>query len=579
MRKWLVVVGAVVLGSASPAKSAPIWERMFTSADGTDLFYAFDDDHLVAFAELLPGPCSQEQSNHIDAADDLARRPATTVLDHGLACFVLPVRGLLVGAMDFARLPHPTALARALVQAVMTPPASDPVAARLPASWQYAPGGITQAELEPDRVASGAQIAYLEDLAREPPCNRPTGAPPDVCMRSTVREHRRRRGNLVLSIPLESETTSPTTAIVALNAWFDAQAPNSRARRPVPTPSQSSPSAPAQVEPAPAMTSLPPVAPAPAPAVITAPTTVSPTTPAVNTDPITASPMAPMPAPAASTEHDHPPSAFAEHALAYFLIDERPVRYEFLMRDTWVAPPIWVINNDNGGEGRGAWYRDHAFGGKIIEHGSGIIGRINAAFLNVGGGGQRYRNTATGEITTRAYPTVSAGPEASWSFDLSPAYWAFRADSWINTFFGWRFGAWNLRQLNGEIRSRQVAGSPTEKVLTDTMASYIQNSGGFELELLFRVPVRVPFVGQFAAELDAPILYMISEPLVAAGTWGESTTGSNRAYGGVPRVSATYHRFVGPISLHVVASIPSRILVIPWFTDGAQLNLEAGLAF
>ncbi len=89
----------------------------------------------------------------------------------------------------------------------------------------------------------------------------------------------------------------------------------------------------------------------------------------------------------------------------------------------------------------------------------------------------------------------------------------------------------------------------------------------------------MPYVGLAALELAAPLDYLIMAPLVYVGAFDHTLTGSLRSFGGPPALAASVRRLIGPVDLKVTGTIPTAFLIVPWYADGAQLTLEAGLAF
>jgi hypothetical protein len=567
MRISTVVTCAWVIGFALPARASVVasWARAFPQADGTEVFLARDGGGLViAVAEFGATNCSAnvDPIDPIDVADDLAVQSTDTRPRTG-KCFRVGALWLRIWRVGSSSAPvsDPSlwTSVRPLVQTLAgshTRDASSP----MPAGWVHYP-----TPSDPGLVGALPDIAYIDDAVTVPPCDGVPGHPPistavpDCLRRPEVpREHRRQHGQIIVSLLPSQDVAAPSQTTTDLIAWLAALDPGARALTPF------------AVEPL-----LPP----------TRAGAAMPSTPAATTAAAPVAAVAAVPDPSAyepspTSEPYRPPS----HALQYLLIDIHPVRYEVMARDSWVGPAIWLATPDHKGQGHGAFVRAQAFGGKIIEHGGGPISKINAFLVNVGGGlnGDRYYNSQTGERWRDVGPEVTGGREASWSFDVSDAYWSFRADSWLDKYFGWRLGAWNLRQLDGRTRYMLDDTSASAKLLDAAggdRASFIQNSGGFEIEILLRLPLRVPLVGVFAAEVDLPIIYTIAEPFVALGMFDESLTGSLGSYGGIPRMNATFHRMLGPITMHVNASLPSRFLIIPWDRDGAQLTLGAGLAY
>jgi hypothetical protein len=125
--------------------------------------------------------------------------------------------------------------------------------------------------------------------------------------------------------------------------------------------------------------------------------------------------------------------------------DDR-VWYEVLGRYSWLSSPVGLGNND--GPDRIAFVPSTAWGVTVIEHGTGIISKLNSAFLSGAGGyaGSGY-NSQGQAVDYYNTSLLDAGPGGSWTFDMSDQFMRFRMDSWFIPNFGWRFGLWSLRQL------------------------------------------------------------------------------------------------------------------------------------
>jgi hypothetical protein len=287
----------------------------------------------------------------------------------------------------------------------------------------------------------------------------------------------------------------------------------------------------------------------------------TPTPPTVPT-PQQAAAAAPAPAP------EPPPSVHID-ARPFDAASMLPKRYELLFNDNWLQPPVGIVYADDRADGI-AFVPVHAFGGTIVEHGGGIIGKINNAFLSGAGG---YRGT-TADGRYEIWDTrqlTNVGPEASWTFNISDEFMGFRADSWWTSWIGWRFGLWSMRQLNTDPGTQQMPG-PTADMIARYNALYLYNGGGFEVEFLLRKQVTLAPLGRFIASIDLPVTYLFG------GEFFHDDRDMLYTYGGVPRIQGEFQRRLGPIMMHVTASVPTGWLVIP-LQRGGQLTVSGGLTF
>jgi hypothetical protein len=367
------------------------------------------------------------------------------------------------------------------------------------------------------RLVDGTGHVFLEDAATAPACSEP-------CTRGGEPVHRYTRGTLVLDVPVASDTQPSPQAIVT---WFEALPDGSSLSRALTAPA-------------------PP--PAPTPDVTAAPTTA----PSLPED--------------SGRYHEHRDF----NAASMF-----PKHYEILVNQNWLQPPVDLVFQAYDASDKVAFVPVQAIGVTIIEHGGGIIGMINAAFL-AGAGGYVGSNADHSVDYYNTNMTSGPGPQASWSFNMSDQYMGFRADSWWTNWIGWRFGLWALRELNND--TTQAMPGPTQDLLTRYNAIYLNNTGGLEIEILMRKVLVMAPLGRIAAGIDLPISYVVGEPLVAAGALDKGDRGMLFTWGGVPRISADFDRRLGPLMIHAVASIPTMYLVVP-LNRGAQLTLSAGLTF
>ncbi len=344
--QWMVV-SVVLVALAGTAAADPTWSRTFPLADGTEVFYLSDASARFTRQARLGSQCAFATLPHVDAAEDLARQPVDPVVGTREFCYGLGGGWLTVTLNDWVAVDASLPL-RSLAQTLRVAPPRDPIGQRLPAGWDYAPDG----QFSLTRLAAGpvgypsSQIAYLVDVANVPPCAPrlldpypppirpgPVGVIATECLRDPLHpfhERRRTRGTLVLSVPDDYDTPTPSPAIAALLAWFAALDPAT----PVLRPSAVEPLRPA---------TLPPLV------ILLLPSAVAAAATASSADVASPPPMRVV----------HQPSALRQ----FLLEGDHRVRYEFLARDTFVGPPIYLIAPDHA-----AWYRAQA---SILRSGSG----------------------------------------------------------------------------------------------------------------------------------------------------------------------------------------------------------------
>lgn len=264
--------------------------------------------------------------------------------------------------------------------------------------------------------------------------------------------------------------------------------------------------------------------------------------------------------------------------------DRPPERYELLGRFRLATFPV-VVSTLATDEEWVAFVHTATWGGRIEEHGDGIINKINSFTLatqgitNVRGttvtrGGQTYSGYS---YDSAAGPRVP-GVLGHWSLDLSDDVWQFEAQTYWNRFAGFHFDFWALRGYDiPDLPSQRDPDGKGERFVAEHGATIIDRKRAFDIGLDLRLPLALARgrAGFLSLEASLPIVYLMAGWLMAVGDGYESSV----YLFGFPTVSADWRHGLGPLAVRTFVKVPSRLAIIPWHVGATEVGFEAGLRF
>lgn len=236
-----------------------------------------------------------------------------------------------------------------------------------------------------------------------------------------------------------------------------------------------------------------------------------------------------------------------------------------------------VVRDSIAGSTRRVWHHATAYGFRIEENWKGPIYYLNKVWFAVLTMGRGY-DPNTGQEVVTAYDVGGRG--GSWYFDFGDNYLRAGFDSRLfqlgNSHLDLGLGIWGFRAFenDSELGALDPAGQ-TATFLRDANARFLVRNGGIELAMLrFRYALTNWPGGSVLLGEDFSIINAFVFPYLpfASPEFNDTIWGF-----GIPRTSLTITQDLGPLVLRARGSVPNAVLVVPWYIQGAEVVVEAGL--